>query len=102
MQESFCEEVEDGQENGDGDFIPVYRRQIKRYQIKTEPLPEFFIDALYRMRLHDFVQMTWKSGEIEMIYNVVVAHEWQFDKKLATATITFDMNEKVLVTGCCS
>ena len=99
--EAFHEITEDGQENGDGDFVPTYRRQIKRYLIRTELLPGYLIDALYFIRLHDNIYLTLKSGEVEKIQNVQIEHEWQFEKYLATAVITFDMDEKVIVGACC-
>jgi len=100
--EPFHEITEDGQENGDGDFVPTFRRHLKKYQIKTGLLPEYLIDALYFMRLHDNIEITLKSGEKEPIYNVNVEHEWAFEKYFAMATITFDMDEKVVVGACCN
>jgi hypothetical protein len=100
--EPFYEETEDGQENGDGDFVPTFRRQIKKYLIKTGLLPEFLIDAIKRMELHDNVWLTFKTGEIEQIFNVSVEYEWAFEEKYyAMATITFDMNERIAIGSCC-
>jgi len=101
--EPFYEEVEDGQENGDGDFVPTYRRQIKKYLIKSALVPDYLVDAMKRMELHDNIELTWKTGEVEQIYNVSVEPEWQFEKKChqATVTITFDMDEKITVGACC-
>ena len=78
--EPIHEEVEEGQENGDGDFIPTYRRQMKRYRIRTGLIPDYLIDAIQRMKLHDHIELTFKSGEIEQIYNVDCEAEWQFEK----------------------
>ena len=101
--EPFYEEVEDGQENGDGDFIPTYRRQIKKYIIRTSLIPDYLFDAIKRMELHDNIELTWKSGEVEQIYNVQAEIEWQFEKYCwqGVATITFDMDEKITVGACC-
>jgi hypothetical protein len=101
--EPFYEEVEDGQENGDGDFVPTYRRQIKKYLIKSSLVPDYLVDAMKRMELHDNIELTWKTGEVEQIYNVSVEPEWQFEKYChqATVTITFDMDEKITVGACC-
>ena len=101
--EPIHEEVEEGQENGDGDFIPTYRRQMKRYRIRTGLIPDYLIDAIQRMKLHDHIELTFKTGEIEQIYNVDIEPEWVFEKRLwqALVTITFDMDEKVIVSGCC-
>ena len=103
VSEPFHEEVEDGQENGTGQFIATYRKQTKKYEIKTGLIPEHLIDAIQRMKLHDNIELTFKSGEIEQIYNLSVSVEWQFEKYLhqGTVTMTFDMAEGVLLTACC-
>ena len=101
--EPIHEEVEEGQENGDGDFIPTYRRQMKRYRIRTGLIPDYLIDAIQRMKLHDHIELTFKSGEVEQIYNVDVEPEWQFEKYAwqGTVTLTFDMDESITVGACC-
>ena len=103
VAEPFHEEVEDGQENGDGDFIPTYRRQMKRYRIRTGLIPDYLIDAIQRMKLHDHIELTFKSGEVEQIYNIDVEPEWQFEKYAwqGTVTLTFDMDESITVGACC-
>ncbi len=104
IMEPFHEDVEDGQENGEGSFVPTYRKQMKRYIIRTGLLSDYLIDAIQRMKLHDNIWITFKSGEIEQVYNVDVAVEWQFEKYLhqGTVSLTFDMNESVLLTSCCN
>ena len=101
--EPIHEEVEEGQENGDGDFIPTYRRQMKRYRIRTGLIPDYLIDAIQRMKLHDNIELTFKSGEVEQIYNVDVEAEWQFERYAwqGTLTITFDMDESITIGACC-
>ena len=101
--EPIHEEVEEGQENGDGDFIATYRRQMKRYRIRTGLIPDYLIDAIQRMKLHDHIELTFKSGEIEQIYNVDCEVEWQFEKYAwqGTVTLTFDMDESITVGACC-
>jgi hypothetical protein len=101
--EPFHEDTEDGQENGEGDFVPTYRRQMKRYRIKSSLIPEHLIDAIQRMKLHDNIELTFKTGEVEQIYNLDVEPEWQFEKYCwqGTVTLTFDMDEKVVLGACC-
>lgn len=103
VAEPFHEDVEDGQENGDGEFIPTYRRQMKRYIIRTGLLSDYLIDAIQRMKLHDNIYLTFKTGEIEQIYNVDCEAEWQFEKYAwqGTVTLTFDMDESITVGACC-
>jgi hypothetical protein len=101
--EPFHEDTEDGQEDGEGDFIPTYRRQMKRYRIKTSLVPDYLIDAIQRMKLHDNIELTFKTGEVEQIYNLDVEPEWQFEKYCwqGTVVLTFDMDEKVVLGACC-
>jgi hypothetical protein len=101
--EPFHEDTEDGQEDGDGDFVPTFRRQMKRYRIKTSLVPDYLIDAIQRMKLHDNIELTFKTGEVEQIYNLDVEPEWQFEKKCwqGTVVLTFDMDEKVVLSACC-
>jgi len=55
------------------------------------------------MKLHDNIELTFKTGEVEQLYNLDIETEWQFEKYLhqATLTITFDMDEKVVLGACC-
>jgi hypothetical protein len=101
--EPFHEDTEDGQEDGEGDFIPTYRRQMKRYRIRTSLIPDYLIDAIQRMKLHDNIELTFKTGEVEQIYNLDIEPEWQFEKYCwqGTVTMTFDMDEKVVLGACC-
>ena len=101
--EPIHEEVEEGQENGDGDFIATYRRQMKRYRIRTGLISDYLIDAIQRMKLHDHIELTFKSGEVEQIYNVDCEVEWQFEKYAwqGTVTLTFDIDESITVGACC-
>jgi hypothetical protein len=101
--EPFHEDIEDGQEDGEGDFVPTYRRQMKRYKIRTALVPDYLIDAIQRMKLHDHIELTFKTGEVEQIYNLDIEVEWQFEKYCwqGTVTMTFDMDEKVVLGSCC-
>ena len=101
--EPFHEDIEDGQENGEGEFVPTYRKQTKKYQVKSSLVSDYLIDAIQRMKLHDHIELTFKTGEVEQIYNVDVSVEWQFEKYLyqGLVTLTFDMDENVLLTSCC-
>jgi len=76
---------------------------MKRYRIRTGLIPDYLIDAIQRMKLHDHIELTFKSGEIEQIYNVDCEAEWQFEKYAwqGTVTLTFDMDESITVGACC-
>lgn len=101
--EPFYDESEEGTENGDGDLIYTFRRQIKRYKLVTQELPSHIIDALYRMRMNDYILMTWADGDKDYIYNVSIEHNWYEESKtLAIATITFDLDERCSKSACCT
>jgi hypothetical protein len=102
VQEAFFEETEVAQVDNNGGNIPSFRRQIKRYKIITQEQPEHMVDAFYRMKLNDYIQLTWENSETDYIYNVTVEHEWfEESKTTAIVTLTFDMDEKLIVGGCC-
>lgn len=98
------EDTEDGHENGDGEFIPTYRKQVKRYTIRTALVSDYLIDAIHRMKLHDNIYLTFKTGERERIYNVEVSVDWVFERFLhqGMVTLTFDIGEGVTLSACCS
>jgi len=94
--------VEKGQENGDGKFVPTFRRQEKMYMIRTEEIPQFLVDVLQRLRLHDVITYIDQVGDAFNVETVETEHEWVFeDKYYATASITLDLGESVVVMGCC-
>lgn len=102
VQEAFFEETEVAQIDNDGNSVPSFRRQVKRYKIITQEQPEHMVDAFYRMKLNDYIQLTWENLETDYIYNITVEHEWfEESKTTAIVTLTFDMDEKLIVGGCC-
>lgn len=102
ITETFFEESEELQTDNNGMNVPSKRRQIKKYKIVTQEQPEFMIDAFYRMKLNDYIQVTWENNETDYIYNLQVEHDWyEESKELAIITLTFDLDEKLVVGGCC-
>ncbi len=101
VEQMYFEETDEGQEDGEGNFVPTLRRQIKKYKIITQEQPPHMVDAFYRMRMNDHIYLTWKDGDITEIYNVQVEHEWFAEKYNAIVTLTFDLDEKCIVDSCC-
>jgi hypothetical protein len=102
METSFPTE-EEGQNNGEGRFVRTFARQVKKYNIKTMTLPDFLIEVLYRLKLHDTIQLIDLVGNVNDVYNLEVEHEWLGDDKYyATASLTFDYDEAFIIGGCCS
>lgn len=93
--------VEKGQENGDGKFIPTFRRQEKTYIIRTDIMPQYLVDVLNRLKLHDVMTYIDQVGNAYVVESVDVEHEWIESKYFATAAITVDLGESITAFGCC-
>lgn len=95
--------VEKGQENGDGVFIPTWQRQDKTYNIRTLLIPQYIVDVLHRLKVHETITLTDLLGEVWTVNQIDIEHEWfDNDKYYATATIIADLGEGIVKTGCCS
>jgi hypothetical protein len=94
--------TEKGQENGDGKFIPTFRRQDKTYLIRTGEISQYMVDVLHRLKLHDVMTFIDQVGDAHNVESVDIEHDW-FDKGkyYATATITIDLGEGIPIMGCC-
>jgi hypothetical protein len=94
--------TEKGQENGYGKFIPTFRRQEKTYAIRTALIPQYLVDVLHRLKMHDIMTYIDQTGETYTVDSVDIEHEWFGDDKYyATAVITLDLGESVIAYGCC-
>ena len=94
--------TEKGLENGDGKFIPTWRRQEKTYTIKTGVISQYMVDVLQRLRMHDVMTFIDQVGEAFVVETADAEHEWVFgDKYYATASLTLDLGESVTMMGCC-
>lgn len=94
--------VEKGQENGEGRFIPTFRRSEKTYLIRTLLLPQYMVDVLHRLRLHDVMTFIDQVGDAYNVESAETTHQWEFeDKYYATASLTLDLGEAVTAFGCC-
>jgi len=101
IEESFPY-TEKGLENGDGKFIPTWRRQEKTYTIKTGLISQYMVDVLHRLKMHDVMTFVDQVGDAFNVESVDVEHEWfGNDKYYATASITLDLGEAVTMMGCC-
>jgi hypothetical protein len=102
METSFPTE-EKGQNNGYGQFVRTFARQIKKYLARTKEMPDYMVDVFNRMRLHDTIQITDLVGDVHDVYNLEVEHEWLFEEKYyAKLDLSFDYNEAVVISSCCS
>ena len=94
--------TEKGQDNGDGKFIPTFRRQEKTYTIRTGVISQYMVDVLQRLKMHDVMTYIDQVGDAFNVESVDVEHEWVFDDKYyATASVTLDLGESITAFGCC-
>jgi hypothetical protein len=94
--------VERGQENGEGKFIPTFRRQEITCLIRTLILPQYLIEVLHRLKMHDVMTYIDQVGDAFYIDSIDTEHEWLFeDKYFASATITIALGDAVVTSGCC-
>lgn len=95
--------VEKGVENGLGRFVPAYQRQDKIWLLRTKLIPQYIVDVLHRLKLHDTIVLIDTVGNGYVVKHVDVEHDWQYDDKYyALAQVSLDFDEYALVTGCCS
>ena len=95
--------TEKGQENGYGQFVPTFQRQDKLYLIRTGLIPQHIVDVLHRLKLHDTVTLTDLVGDSFTVKEIDTEHEWQFqDRYYAIATVTVNLGEDIVITGCCT
>jgi len=81
--------LEDGIENGDGEFIPTFQKWAKKYSIEFYA-QEFLVDALTLMALHDQINVTLKNGESSNVTDIEIAYKWDSNIECwAEVTIKF-------------
>ena len=81
--------VEDGEENGDGEFFPSFQKWSKKYSI-TFYAQEFLVDAITLMALHDQINITLKNGESSNVKDIEVDPTWDSNIECwAEVVITF-------------
>lgn len=94
--------VEKGQENGEGKFIPTFRRQEKTCLIRTLILPQYLIEVLHRLKMHDIITYIDQVGDAFYVENIDTEHVWEFDDKyFASAVITINLGDAIVTSGCC-
>lgn len=68
--------TEDGDENGNKEFIPSFIKWEKRRLFSTYA-PEYLIDALTAIALHDNINLTFINGDVFKIKDIVTEVDWQ-------------------------
>jgi len=91
--------VEDGTENGDGEFFPDFQKWSKKYSI-TFYAQEFLLDALTLMALHNQINITLKNGESSNVNDIEIDYTWDSNIECwAEVVITFS-TMYISQTGC--
>lgn len=81
--------VEEGIENGDGEFSPTFQKWAKKYKIEFYA-QEYLVDAVTLMALHDQIYVTLKNEESSKVTDIEVDYEWDGTIECwAKVTITF-------------
>jgi hypothetical protein len=81
--------LEEGIENGEGEFSPTFQKWKKKYSIRFYA-QEFLVDALTLMALHDNITITLRNGEGSVVKDVEVEPVWDDSIECwAEVTITF-------------
>jgi len=93
----------EGSEDGNGLFIPTFRRQEKIQLIRTPAITQVMVECLYRLMLHDTITLIDLVGDTWTVKSLETEHEWQGeDKYFALAVLTLDLSEVFVTAGCCN
>jgi hypothetical protein len=88
-------------ENGERKPIVSFQRTVPLISIDTSMVPDYILEALKFMTLHENINLTLKYGQGSgAIENVDVKQKWLFDDCFCNVTITFD-NPALLKDNCC-
>lgn len=91
--------------NGNKRAIPQWQKRTTKYKLEEAGLPWYVIDALVEAMLHDSITITVPNGigtETIIEYDVDVNWDEQGAGCYGTCTITFELDDATVVTGCCS
>lgn len=95
------EVIEEGREDGERNFIPDLRKLSKQYKFITV-VPEYQLDTLYSIMLHDTVFITLKNGESNRAFNFkVTPGEWTENGNMISVVVEFTVRYD-LSLGCCT
>ncbi len=98
----YVEEVEEEIEE-DGTTIQTYQKLSKRYKFQVL-VPEYLVDALKLLPMHNQVSMAYTNGLISMsMKNIKVEADFEDDWNgcMAMVTISFEGDNVIVKSGCC-
>lgn len=92
------------QENGEAVDVILSQARKKIYQFEVF-VPEYIVDALVDMALHDNIRLSTTDGlYASTIRNVEVSPEWESltNECMAVVTIKFQQDDQLVDNACCS
>ena len=97
---SIYEYTEEGRDDGEKNFIPDFKKLAKVYEFTTL-VPEYILDCLYSIMLHDTIVITLKNDETSRVRNFKVQQNgWNDFGSMCNVTVQFTV-DYVISTGCC-
>lgn len=96
------EYTEEGEEDGNKNFIATFKKSVKKYFMETVQIPEHLIDAIHRLKFYEFVTVTTPIGDVWTMHNIKTEVNYPFSNKTyGIVKIEFDIDESLVVSGCC-
>lgn len=97
---STYEYVEEGRDDGEKNFIPDFKKLAKVYEFTTV-VPEYILDCLYSVMMHDKIVITLKNNETNRVRNFkVMQNGWNEYGSMCNITVQFTV-DYIISTGCC-
>lgn len=100
---------EEGEEDGAFNFVPTFQKWQKRIQLVIAKCPEFIVDALTAIRMHETINVTNSArnkqlqiAESTTIKSIEATVENIFNDCFQTVTLLMLLDEKYIDETCCS
>jgi len=90
---------EEGQEDGDKEFVRTFGKVKKTYNCEFIA-PEFLVQALTFMQIHDNIYVTLKTGETAKVIDMKIDKEWVFS--FCFAKIKLSLVVDFTISTCCN
>lgn len=90
---------EEGENNAQGEFVPTLQRIVHRHKIELFA-PDYLLDALTSMQVHDHVEITDYTDTVQM-QRIKVTAEYS-EAYTGTCKIEFELPGSYARTNCCS
>ncbi len=94
---------EEGVNNDEGSFIKDFESLVKTYKFEVVA-PEYIANAMTLMALHDDVKIFVPGLYMAQIRNIKVNVTWEdtFNDCMALIEVTFQQDDQVVKSACCT